>query len=96
MRFVVRASIPTEAGNKMVTDPSFLQKIEEYVKNTKAEGSYFFEAGGHRSMTFVIDMQSTDQMAMIAEPLFQMGANVEFHPVMTLDDLRRAIQKMPK
>ena len=31
----------------------------------------------------------------IAEPLFQeMGANVEFHPVMSLDDLKKAIQHM--
>ena len=96
MKFVVRAIIPTEAGNKMVGDPSFLGNIENYIKNTKAEQAYFFESGGHRSMTFIIDMQSTDQMASIAEPLFMMGANVEFHPVMTIEDLRKAIQNVPK
>src|ERR687888_90053 len=87
MKFVIRAIVPTEAGNRMVNDPAFLETIENYVKNTKAEGAYFFESGGHRSMTFIVDMQSTDQMPMIAEPLFNMGANVEFHPTMTLEDL---------
>src|SRR5437868_13792188 len=96
MRFVVRASIPTEAGNRMIGDPSFLENIENYMKSTKAEDAYFFESGGQRSMTFIIDMQSTDQMASIAEPLFMMGANVEFHPAMKVDDLKKAIKNAPK
>jgi len=96
MRFVVRAIVPTEAGNQMVADPSFLQKIEEYMKNTKAEDAYFFESGGHRSMTFIVDMQTADQVPMVAEPLFNMGADVEFHPAMKLEDLKKAIQNIPK
>jgi hypothetical protein len=96
MRFVVRATIPTEAGNKMVNDPAFLQRLEDYIKNTKAEGAYFFESGGDRTMTFIIDMQCADQIPSLAEPLFQdLGARVEFHPVMVLDDLKKAIQNMP-
>jgi len=35
-------------------------------------------------------MQSNDQMVMFAEPLFQWGAEVEFHPVMSFDDLKKA------
>ena len=98
MRFVVRARITTEAGNKMLNDPRFIQKIEEYITKTKAEGAYFFESGGDRTMTFIIEIQSADQIPSIAEPLFQdLGANVEFHPVMLLDDLKKAIQNvMPK
>ena len=97
MRFVVRAKIPTEAGNKMVKDPKFIQKIEDYIRKTRAEGAYFFESGGDRTMTFIIDMQSPDQIPSIAQPLFQdFGANVEFHPLMLLDDLKKAIQNMQK
>ena|SRR5437867_5831825 len=97
MRFVVRATIPAEAGNKMVKDPAFLQRLEGYIKNTKAEGAYFFESGGDRTMTFIIDMQRADQIPSVAEPLFQdLGARVEFHPVMVLDDLKKAIQNMPR
>jgi len=95
MRFVVRAIIPTESGNRMVKDPAFLQKLEDYIRNTKAEGAYFFESGGDRTMTFIIDMQSADQIPSVAEPLFQdLGAKVEFHPVMLLPDLKRAIQNL--
>jgi hypothetical protein len=42
MRFVVRAKIPTEAGNKVVQDPeNLLKNLEDYMKKTKAEASYF-------------------------------------------------------
>ena len=91
MRFIVRAKFPTEPGNKMVKDPNFLRDLEEYMNKVKTEASYFFEADGKRTMGFVVDMQSTDQIPMIAEPLFQWGAEVEFHPVMSFDDLKKAV-----
>jgi len=95
MRFIVRAKIPTEAGNKMVKDPKFIQNLEEYISKVKAEASYFFEADGNRVCAFVVNMDSVDMIPTIAEPLFQeMGANVEFHPVMSFDDLKMAVQNL--
>jgi hypothetical protein len=41
-------------------------------------------------MVFIANMDRTDQMAAFAEPLFMMGAKVEFHPVMLLEDLKKA------
>jgi hypothetical protein len=76
----------------MVQDPNFLKKLEEYINKVKAEASYFFEAEGNRVAAFIIDMQSADQIPVLAEPLFSgMGAHVEFHPVMSLDDLKKGI-----
>lgn len=93
MRFLVRAQIPTEAGNKMVKNPKFIQNIEDYIKKVNAEAAYFFEAGGDRTFAFIVNMDSTDVMASIAEPLFQdYGAKVEFHPVMVLEDLKKALE----
>jgi hypothetical protein len=95
MRFVIRARIPTEAGNKMVKDPNFLKNLEEYMNKAKPEASYFFEANGERVMVFITEIQTNDQIPALAEPLFQgMGANVEFHPVMSFDDLKKAISRM--
>ena len=91
MRFIVRAKIPTEAGNKMVKDPNFIRNLEDYMNKIKPEASYFFEVDGKRTMGFVVDMHSTDQIPMLSEPLFQLGAEVEFHPVMSLDDLKKAV-----
>ena len=87
MRFLIRARIPTEVGNKMVQDPNFLKKIEEYINKIKAEANYFFESDGNR-----VDIQSSDQIPIIIEPLFSgMDAHVELHPVMSLDDLKKGI-----
>ncbi len=95
MRFIVRAKIPTEAGNKMVKDPKFIQNLEGYINKVKPEASYFFEADGNRVSVFVVNMDSVDMIPIIAEPLFQeMGANVEFHPVMSLDDLKKGVQHL--
>ena len=94
MRFIVRAKIPTEAGNKMVQDPNLLNNIEDYIKKTKAEAAYFFEADGDRVAAFIVDMQSADQIPSLVEPLFQgMNAKVELHPVMLFDDLKQALSK---
>ncbi len=94
MRFIVRAQIPTEAGNKIVKNPKFLQDIENYIKKVNAETAYFFEAGGDRTMVFIVNFESADMIPTIAEPLFQdMGAKVEFHPVMLFEDLKKAIQR---
>jgi hypothetical protein len=92
MRFLIHAKIPTEDGNKMVQDPNFLKKLEEYTNKVKAEAAYFFEAGGNRVASFIVDIQSTDQIPVMIEPLFSgMGAHVELHPVMSLDDLKKGI-----
>jgi hypothetical protein len=84
--------MPTDAGNKAVKNPKFLQDIEDFIKKVNAEAAYFFEAGGDRTMAFIVNMESADMIPNIAEPLFQnMGAKVEFHPVMLLDDLKKAL-----
>ena len=95
MRFLVRAQISTDAGNKMVKNPKFLQNLEDYIKKVNAEAAYFFEAGGDRTFVFIVNMESADMIPTIAEPLFQdFGANVEFHPVMVLGDLKKALEDL--
>lgn len=91
MRFLVRVLIPTEAGNKMMSDPNFVKNIEDFVKNTKAEAAYFTEINGDRMAAFILDISSNDQIPAIAEPFFMMGAKVEFHPTMVLEDLKKGL-----
>ncbi|MEM2759491.1 MAG: hypothetical protein QXU32_04775 [Nitrososphaerales archaeon] len=94
MRFLIRARMPVETGNAMVKNPKFLQEIEEYMRNIRAEAAYFFEMGGERTMAFIADMPDAHMMPSIAEPLFQkFNAKVELHPVMLLEDLKKALQK---
>jgi hypothetical protein len=96
MRFIIRAQIPTEAGNRMMSNPNGMQELESYMQSIKPEAAYFFEAGGDRTMVFIVNMDRAEQMAAIAEPLFMMGAKVEFHPVMLPEDLKKAAQSMKR
>jgi len=95
MRFLVRAQISTDAGNRMIKNPKFMQNLEDYIKKVNAEASYFFEAGGDRTFAFIVNLESSDMIPSVAEPLFQdFGAKVEFHPVMVLEDLKKALEDM--
>jgi hypothetical protein len=87
--------IPTTTGNKTVNDPNFLKTIKDYTKKFNCEAAYFTEVNGNRTMVFVLDLPSSDMIHTIAEPLFQgFDANVEIHPAMNLDDLKKAISKI--
>ena len=55
MRFLVRAQISTDAGNRIVKNPKFIQNLEDYIKKVNAEASYFFEAGGDRTFAFIVN-----------------------------------------
>jgi len=95
MRFLVRAQISTDAGNKMIKNPQFMQNLEDYIKKVNAEASYFFEAGGDRTFVFIVNLESSDMIPSVAEPLFQdFGAKVEFHPVMVFEDLKKALEQV--
>jgi hypothetical protein len=94
LRFAVHVTIPVESGNKMTKDPSGMQKLEEYVKMIKPEAAYFYERNGERSFFFALDLPSADMIPVVAEPLFQaFNARIEFHPAMTLDEVKKGVQK---
>jgi hypothetical protein len=94
MKFLIRIQPPVEEGNKLVKDPKFIQKIEAYYKSIKAEAAYFYEQNGMRTFSFIVEMESTDKIPSIAEPMFQgYNAKVEFHPVMLLGDLKKGISR---
>jgi len=78
----------------MIQDPNGFKLLENYFAKVKPEAVYFTEEGGDRTVLFVVEMASADMMPAIAEPLFQgINAKVEFHPAMTLDDVKRGMQK---
>ena len=95
MRFLVRVHLPVEEGNKMVKDPKGVKKLEAYYKKIRAEAAYFYEDKGERTMAFIIDLPSADRMIDVGEPMFQeFNARVEYHPVMTLEDLKKGSSRM--
>ena len=93
MRFLIRARTPTESGNKMIRDPDFLKKLEEYINKVKPEAAYFMPIDGQRAGAFIVNVESNEQLPAMVEPLFQWwGANVDAIPVMNFDELKRGLQ----
>jgi hypothetical protein len=92
MRFLIRARFPAESGNKMLHDPDFLTKLEEYINKLKPEESYFMPSEGQRTMAYIVNVERNEQLPSTVEQLFQWGANVDVIPVMNFDDLKRGLQ----
>jgi hypothetical protein len=42
MRVIVRAMLPTAAGNKVLKDPNFMKNFEDYIHKFNCEAAYFF------------------------------------------------------
>jgi hypothetical protein len=92
MRTLVRVTIPVEIGNAKLRDGSLTAFIGATLDKLKPEAAYFFPEGGHRHAMFVVDMKDSSELAKIAEPFWaELEADVEFTPVMNLDDLKKGL-----
>ena len=91
MRFLIKTTIPTEAGNAAVRDGSIGEKAMRIIKEQKPEAVYFVEEGGQRTQYLVVNMDSANQLPSIAEPWWlTFGGTVETHQAMTPEDLEQA------
>ena len=92
MRFMLKFRIPVDKGNTAAKDGSLGRIIESILEDLKPEAAYFTDMEGARGGYLVVNMDDTSQIPAIAEPLFLgLDATIEFHPVMTPDDLARAM-----
>ena len=90
MRFMLKVSIPVEAGNKAICDGSLGTKIQSILEDTKPEAVYFTSDGGTRGGFVVVNMDDASQLPALAEPWFlAFNAAVECIPVMTPEDLHK-------
>jgi hypothetical protein len=95
MRFLIKASIPVETGNRAISDGSLGGLMQSAMEDLKPEAAYFFEEGGHRTAMFIVNMNQASQIPSIAEPFFLgLNARVEIHPVMGPEDLGVAMKGM--
>jgi hypothetical protein len=61
------------------------------LETIKPEAVYFTELYGQRGTILIVNVDDPAQVPAIAEPFFlQFSADVEFHIVMSPDDLQRA------
>jgi hypothetical protein len=91
VRCLLKVSIPTDSGNDRVVDGSLGKTIESILNDLNPEAAYFIEEQGSRTGVIVCNVKDESEIPAIAEPWsLAFNARVEFHPAMTLADLKKA------
>jgi hypothetical protein len=62
MRMLLKATIPTELGNRAIKDGSFAKVMEATMANLKPEAAYFVAERGRRCALFFFDMRDASDI----------------------------------
>ena len=91
MRMLMIVTMPHGKFNDAVKDGTAGAKIGKILDAIKPESVYFTELRGLRTAVLVVDLPEAGKIPALAEPWFlTFEANVEIHPVMTPEDLKRS------
>jgi hypothetical protein len=91
MRFLMKVSIPVEAGNALIKAGKIGEIFQSILTDLKPEAAYFSEEGGQRTLYVVADVPEPSHLPRVAEPWWlAFKADVEFHPAMNVEDLAKA------
>ena len=91
MRALIQVKIPHEPFNTAVRKGTAGDIIRRILDETKPEAVYFTEYNGRRGAIMIVDVAEPSKVPALAEPWFlSFNADVEFHLVMSPDDLGRA------
>jgi hypothetical protein len=91
MRFLLHVRFPHDEFNEATLDGSAGDKMKRIIEESKPESVYFAEYDGQRNALIFVDIKDASEMPKYSEPWFLLfNADVEFHPVMTPEDLGRA------
>ena len=95
MRMMLRLQVPAEAGSQAMRAGRIGPLMQDLMKRVQPEAAYFHEQNGMRGASIVFDLASPALMPAIAEPLYQeLGATVEFLPVMNMEDMQQALAEV--
>ena len=91
MRMLLTVRLPHESFNAAVKDGSVGAKMEAILDAIKPEAVYFTEMNGQRTVVIIVELEKPSAVPALAEPWFlTFNANVEFHVVMSPEDLQEA------
>jgi hypothetical protein len=91
MRFLMKVSMQTEAGNQSVIDGTLGEKLNRMLGELKPEAVYFITKCGKRTALIFLDVPEVHLLPKLAEPFFLVfKAEVDFYPAMGLEDLVKA------
>ena len=91
MRILLTIRLDHDTFNAAVKDSSAGAKTTAILEETKPEAVYFTEMNGRRTVIVIADLENPSRIPALAEPWFlTFNADVEFHPVMSAEDLQLA------
>ncbi len=91
MRMLMNVKLPHQSFNAAVNDGTAGAKLNKILEVIKPEAVYFTEQNGQRSALLIVDLPDASKIPALAEPWFlTFEANIEMHPVMLPEDLKRA------
>ncbi len=97
MRTLLRVSVPTEAGNKALREGLLEKTVSDFLRSVKPEAAYFTTEDGLRTFYVFLDLPSTSDMVVMAEPFFtNLNASIWWAPVMNVEDLKAGLGKALK
>jgi hypothetical protein len=91
MRMLLTIRLDHDTFNAAVRDGSAGPKTQAILDDIKPEAVYFSEMKGRRTIIMIAELESPSMVPALAEPWFlTFNAKVEFHVVMSGEDLRTA------
>jgi hypothetical protein len=91
MRSLIHVKLPHEPFNTAVRKGTAGDTIQRILAEMKPEAVYFTEYEGRRGTIIIVDVADPSKVPALAEPWFlSFNADVEFHIVMSPEDLGRA------
>src|SRR5215204_7679238 len=91
MRFMITCRSPVEKGNELVKSGTLGPTVQSIIDDLQPKAAYFIDVEGARGAHIVVDMEEASQIPPLVEPLMlALGAEIEVHPVMVLEDLGKA------
>jgi hypothetical protein len=91
MRMLMTVKMATSDFNTTVKNGSAGKIINRILEECRPEAVYFTSEEGQRTAILVVNLDDPSNIPRLAEPWFlNFNASVDFKPVMTPDDLRKA------
>ena len=97
MRFMLIVRMSTEMANATVREGRVGDLLQRTMEQLQPEAAYFGPLDGSRTAFLVVNLDDPSKIPAISEPFFQeLGARIDFIPVMTPEDLTRGLAALPQ
>ncbi|MEV0600864.1 hypothetical protein AB0I82_16430 [Streptomyces sp. NPDC050315] len=95
MRMLLKVQLDTPTSNDAIKNGTLPKTIETALTELRPEAAYFTTQDGYRTAFIFFDLEDPSQMPKTGEPFFlELGAKVQYTPVMNADDLRKGLSAL--